>query len=118
MLKLILLCFILFCRVWNVKFNRFHDQLLLSAGTELVNLWSIISISSAPLGDLEDHISSPHTSDNKSLDKLIKTYSDHEDSVYCICWSSHDAWIFASVSYDGRVVINHVPPAEKYKILL
>jgi hypothetical protein len=62
--------------------------------------------------------------------------------VYSVSWSCCDAWIFASLSYDGRVsdtvlagwlgsavgtsivrfsqqvVVNHVPPAEKYKILL
>ncbi len=41
-------------RVWTVRYNRFHDQLILSAGTELVNLWSIVSVSSAPLGELEE----------------------------------------------------------------
>ncbi len=42
-------------RVTQVKYNRFHDQLVLSAGTDSVlNLWSMVSISSAPLGDLED----------------------------------------------------------------
>jgi len=32
--------------------------------------------------------------------------------------SAADAWIFASLSLDGKVVVNHVPPSEKYKILL
>ena len=37
--------------VWTVKYNRFHDQLLLSAGSSSsVNLWSVVSVSSAPLG--------------------------------------------------------------------
>lgn len=54
----------------------------------------------------------------KEGDKIIKQYDEHEDSVYSIAWSSCDAWVFASLSYDGRVVINHVPAAEKYKILL
>ena len=51
-------------------------------------------------------------------DKLIKSYEEHEESVYAISWSCCDAWSFASLSFDGRVVINHVPPAEKYRILL
>jgi WD40 repeat protein len=98
---------------WSVKYNRSHDQLLVSSGTDgNVNLWSIVSTSSAPLGDLEDPVN------EKEGDKLIKTYEEHEDSVYSVAWSCCDAWIFASLSYDGRVVINHVPPAEKYKILL
>lgn len=37
----------------SVKYNSFHDQLLLSGGTDgMVNLWRISSISSAPLLDL------------------------------------------------------------------
>ncbi len=72
--------------------------------------WRVAS--SAPLGDLED------PANEREGDKLIKTYDEHEDSVYSVAWSCCDAWIFASLSYDGRMVINHVPPAEKYKILL
>ena len=39
-----------------VRYNRFHDQLLASAGTDTaVNLWRVSSISSAPLVDLSAH---------------------------------------------------------------
>ena len=51
-------------------------------------------------------------------DGVIATYEEHEDSVYAAEWSTADPWLFASLSYDGRVVINRVPKAEKYKILL
>ena len=34
-----------------------------------------------------------------------------------MAWSACDPFVFVSVSYDGRVVINHVPSTEKYKIL-
>jgi len=56
----------------------------------------------------------------KKEDKLIKTYDDHEDSVYSICWSNPDLnpWAFASLSYDGRVVINKVPDQEVLDNLL
>ncbi len=54
----------------------------------------------------------------KDGDKLIRTYDENEDSVYSVAWSAADAWIFAALSYDGRVVAHHVPPPEKYKILL
>lgn len=98
---------------WQVKYNRFHDQLVISSGTDTaVKLWSIVSISSAPLGELEEHDSSVDT------DQLIGTLSDHEESVYALEWSACDAWVFASMSYDGRLVISQVPSAEKYKILL
>ncbi len=59
-----------------------------------------------------------HSHRDATSDKLIKTYTDHDDSIYSISWSSCDAWCFASLSYDGRVVVNQVPAAEKYKILL
>jgi hypothetical protein len=42
----------------------------------------------------------------------------HEDSVYAVAWGGADAWVHASLSFDGRVVLDHVPSAEKYKILL
>lgn len=50
-------------------------------------------------------------------DEVICTYEEHEDSVYSAVWSAADAWVFASLSYDGRLVINHVPSQEKFAIL-
>eukprot|EP01084_Bolivina_argentea_P023591 44034_1 len=97
--------------IWSVCYNRYHDQLIISSGSDaIVSLWNIVSVSSAPLGELDDN--------SKEEDKLIKTYKEHEESVYCSSWSANNAWVFASLSYDGRVVINHVPAATKYKILL
>ena len=43
----------------------------------------------------------------------------HADTVYGVAWGrGDDPWTFASVSYDGRVAIEKVPRAEKYRILL
>jgi WD40 repeat protein len=40
--------------VWSSKFNRFHDQLVLSSGSDnVVNLWRVSSISSAPLLEMD-----------------------------------------------------------------
>ena len=50
-------------------------------------------------------------------DEVIQRYEEHEDSVYAAVWSTADAWVFASLSYDGRLVINHVPSQEKFTIL-
>ena len=50
-------------------------------------------------------------------DGKISSFDDHEDSVYCAEWSATDPWIFASLSYDGRLVINHVPRNIKFRIL-
>lgn len=51
-------------------------------------------------------------------DGVISTCGEHEDSVYVVEWSAADPWLYASLSYDGRLIINRVPKAVKYKILL
>jgi WD40 repeat protein len=50
-------------------------------------------------------------------DGVLAKYEEHEDAVYAVEWSSYDCWVFASLSYDGRCLINRVPKAEKHKIL-
>jgi WD40 repeat protein len=50
-------------------------------------------------------------------DHLVKTYGDHEESVYAIAWSCKDTWLFASLSFDGRIAVNIVPQDEVDKIL-
>jgi EARP and GARP complex-interacting protein 1 len=119
----------------RVLYNPFHDQLILSAGTDsIVNLWRMSTISSAPLVMLEDDESdgggfaSQHSA--KSLEETPTKSSsaespnvrvsqyEHMDSVHAIAWGAADAWIYVSASYDGKVVLNHVPSMEKYKILL
>ncbi|CAI9733187.1 and GARP complex-interacting 1-like [Octopus vulgaris] len=110
--------------VWSVRYNHFHDQLVLSSSSDSrVILNNIVSLSSEPFGYL---VESEDNSDNegkevtreKVNDGVIATYEEHEDSVYRVDWSTADPWVFASLSYDGRLVINRVPRTEKYKILL
>jgi len=94
--------------VWNVKYNRYHDQLVISSGTDsFVSLWNVASISSSPNS----------VSSKKTEDHLIKSFEEHEDSVYCISWGT-SAWVFSSLSYDGRVVVNYVPKEYRDLILL
>lgn len=47
-----------------------------------------------------------------------QAYDEHDDSVYGAAWSAADPWVFASLSYDGNLVVNGVPNSTKYKILL
>ncbi|EDV23446.1 uncharacterized protein TRIADDRAFT_27591 [Trichoplax adhaerens] len=114
--------------VWSVSYNHFHDQLVLSSSSDSrVMLFNIISLSSEPFGQYED-IDDEESTSNKYVkpvleeeppkDGIIATYEEHEDSVYASCWSCSDPWVFASLSYDGRLVINRVPRTEKFKILL
>lgn len=118
--------------VWSAKYNPFHDQLIASGGGDnVVNLWRIASCSSAPwLGadmgciendeDLEglEQLDISRTTDDDPPDVKIKSVDQHEDCVYSIAWSPAEAWMYCSLSYEGRVVLNHVPSTEKYKILL
>ncbi|CAK0791300.1 unnamed protein product [Prorocentrum cordatum] len=100
----------------HARYNHHHDQLVLSCGADsAVCLWRAGSVASQPLGSScaagEDGASRPP-------DGLIQRFEEHEDSIYSCCWSATDAWAFASVSYDGKLVVNRVPGEEKYRILL
>ena len=57
-------------RVWSVRYNHFHDQLLLSSSSDSrVTLLSIPSLSSEPYGHLDDD------EDNEDEQKLVKACS-------------------------------------------
>ncbi|XP_027201607.2 EARP-interacting protein homolog [Dermatophagoides pteronyssinus] len=126
--------------VWSVRYNSFHDHLVLSSSSDgNVNLLRISSIASQPYGQLieqEDLLdkeedfnikrllissnqqSNQNPNNNQNDDGLIKKFEDHADSVYSIEWSPNDPWIFASLSYDGRLIINKVPDEEKMNIFV
>ncbi|XP_070776548.1 EARP-interacting protein homolog isoform X1 [Enoplosus armatus] len=113
--------------VWSVRYNHSHDQLVLTASSDSrLILSNMVSISSEPFGHLVDDEELSEGEDNHQEDKgkeplkdsVVSTYEEHEDSVYAAEWSSADPWLFASLSYDGRLVINRVPRALKYRILL
>lgn len=104
--------------VWNVEYNKFRDQLVLSSSTDSsVNLWKIATLSSSsePLG-IDDYRDPADTAGRE--DYLIKSYDVHEESVYSVAWGCYEAspYVFASLSYDGRVVINQVPEEEIARI--
>lgn len=103
---------------WQVKYNPFHDQLVVSTGTDaVVNLWRVSTISSAPLLSLGSNTNEDAGSDTSAPDVRVARF-EHGDSVYGMAWGAADAWIYTTVGYDGKVVLNHVPSKEKYKILL
>lgn len=90
--------------IWCVRFNPFHDQLLLTASSD-----ARVIVSGA--GGV--------SSENAGLvpDGPLQ-HCEHEDSVYCCEWSSQHPWTFASLSYDGRLLISRVRRTYKYQILL
>lgn len=100
--------------VWSCRYNPFHDQLLLSSSSDArVVLHSVGSISSEPM-----RIEGDDASSSTLQDGVVCVREEHEDSVYAAEWSHADPWIYASISYDGRLVVNRVPRAVKYQILL
>ncbi|XP_019557660.2 EARP-interacting protein homolog [Aedes albopictus] len=100
--------------IWNVRYNAYHDQLLLSSSSDgKVLLTCAGSVSSEALESGENSSDKEHLADG-----LLQTFDQHEDSVYCVEWSTADPWMFASLSYDGRLVISKVPKQYKYQILL
>eukprot|EP00747_Dinoflagellata_sp_TGD_P169028 gnl/TRDRNA2_/TRDRNA2_196864_c0_seq1.p1 gnl/TRDRNA2_/TRDRNA2_196864_c0~~gnl/TRDRNA2_/TRDRNA2_196864_c0_seq1.p1 ORF type:complete len:414 (+),score=72.24 gnl/TRDRNA2_/TRDRNA2_196864_c0_seq1:56-1243(+) len=116
--------------VARARFNCHHDQLVLSCGTDsAVCLWRALSVASAPLGgsgagggagEAANTSGGGAAAGNTTAPKdgLVKRFEEHEDSVYSCCWSAADAWVFASVSFDGKLVVGRVPDEEKYRILL
>ncbi|KAK3263763.1 hypothetical protein CYMTET_27454, partial [Cymbomonas tetramitiformis] len=110
--------------VWQAKYNPFHDRLLLTSSTDTnAALWRVLSLSAdAKLEEYGASVSPTASPSSRSIkdpsDIQVHTYTEHEDSIYGVAWSASDPWIFATLSYDGRVVINTVPRGEKYKILL
>ena len=121
-------------RVWSLAYNPFHDQLVLTSGSDArVVLASAASLSSdiyARLADGADpDASGSESSSSASLtaaggggtklaDGLVCAFDEHEESVYRAAWAATDPWVCASLSLDGRFVLNHVPRDVKYGILL
>lgn len=110
--------------VCNVKYNPFNDQLVLTSSTDsLVNLWRLSSIATKPEDDEEETeqpqqpstAKKPKKHDDK--DALVSKIDEHEESVYSVAWSSKNSWVFASVCYNGRVLLHQVPEQEKFRIL-
>ncbi|XP_050158211.1 WD repeat-containing protein DWA2 isoform X1 [Malus sylvestris] len=81
---------------WAARYNPEYDGLILSSGTDsAVNLWFASPYSN---DESERLVDSP----TRRIDPLLNSYSDYEDSIYGLAWSSREPWIFASLSYDGR----------------
>lgn len=105
--------------ILRARFNCYHDQLILSCGTDsAVCLWRAGSVASVPLGTDAGKASTAQGKEGLPPDGLVRRFEEHDDSCYSCCWSASDAWVFASVSYDGKLAVNRVPDDEKYRILL
>ena len=77
-------------------------------------------MSSEPDGHIveDDEDDDRNGSNNAKLeDGVLRKFQGHEESVYACAWSNADPWTFASLSYDGRMVVNTVPRQVKFRIL-
>ncbi|KAF2353818.1 WD40 repeat [Trinorchestia longiramus] len=105
--------------VWSVRYNASYDQLVLTCSSDQrVALANLPSVAAMPFGDMQSEEGNNSSPDSNIPEGIIQTYEEHEDSVYAVEWSAGDFWTFASLSYDGRLVINRVPRAVKYKQFL
>ena len=91
--------------ILSAKYNPYHDQLVLTGGSDnLVNLWRIASCSSSPWlgggGSSSGGVGGDHQEEAANV--KVHAIDQHEDSVYSVAWSPADAWIYCSLSYDGR----------------
>jgi len=65
--------------VQSIKYHPTHDEFIISSGSDgKVLLWNINSISST---EVEDKT-------KLQPDRLVKTYEEHDESVYSIAWST------------------------------
>uniref|UniRef100_A0A336M4U1 CSON011840 protein n=1 Tax=Culicoides sonorensis TaxID=179676 RepID=A0A336M4U1_CULSO len=99
--------------IFSVRFNTFHDSLVLSSSSDnKVILTCARSVSS------EADEEGIEKKENNLPDGLLQMLEQHEDSIYCCEWSSADPFTFASLSFDGRIIISQVPKQYKYQFLM
>ncbi|PIC54743.1 hypothetical protein B9Z55_003866 [Caenorhabditis nigoni] len=108
--------------VWSVRFHPVHDQLLLTGGSDAsVVLSCAQSVSSEQLKVFKDDDEEEEEEDDDLVEKLqdgqLERIDEHEDSVYSCAWSSADPWSFASLSYDGRMILSNVSRKHKYALM-
>lgn len=115
--------------IFSVSFNKFHDQLILTSSSDGKVLLTCasscsseapkdVSASNNELDDDEGEEFQLKSKKSNLSDGLLETFEHHEESVYSVEWSAADPWIFASVSYDGRVIVSRIPKKYKYQIIL
>jgi WD40 repeat protein len=113
----------------TIAYNPCHDQLLLTTGTEgQANVWRLGSVSSAPLLQSRNRRVAAHSSSHHHHHApssyggagvaAATTMTMPSEAIYAAKWAASEAWMYATVSWDGTMALHHVPSKEKYKILL
>ncbi|CAI5439771.1 unnamed protein product [Caenorhabditis angaria] len=108
--------------VWQVKYHPVHDQLLLSVGSDACVVLSCAQSVSSEQNEQEEEVEDEEEMEKsmnieKLSDGTLERIDEHEDSVYACAWSSADPWTFASLSYDGRMILSKVSRKHKYALM-
>jgi EARP and GARP complex-interacting protein 1 len=86
--------------IWQCRQHREYDRLLLTSSSDTgVKLWSQ-QLSVPP----ESHGMDPSERESVAF-TLLGSGEEHQDSVYSVAWSMASTFTFASLSYDGRLVV-------------
>ena len=108
--------------IWSVKYNRQHDQCILTAGSDynvcLYNCHSYSSFATSAVTSpniVKSAGATVELSNQFSSDFAVNKWEFHDESVYECCWSHSDPWTFASVSWDGCVSVTRVPINDQIK---
>ena len=102
--------------IHTVLYNPYHDQLLLSSSSDhTAKMWSIPSVAFRPQSDNN----AAETDVTHSLkDGLLRTLNDFGDTVCAAAWSCSGPWVYAAVSYNGKILVDQVPGATKMALLM
>lgn len=99
--------------VTQVRFNPTHDQILLTASADFTaKLWHAQSL--VPLGS-QSAAAPPQAA---ASDSVVRTLSDFGESVQGCAWSAASPWVYAALSFNGKVVLDRVPQDLVMSILM
>ncbi len=131
----------------DLHYNPSHDQLLLTASSDnTCQLWHASAVSAAATGGsglgAADTAAAGSSSSSSAASgqagaakpaskKLtstalsadgspvcLATLTEFGDSVYTCAWSTQSPWVYAAVSYNGKVLVNKVPVPIQRSIML